>query len=88
MPVRFAFATRDEGQFRLPPLHIWNVRIGHPLRFGSLRAETAVDILNVTNHDADQALQPGANQIFSSLYGQSGVRQFPRAVQLSARLAF
>ena len=86
--IRFAYATRDEGQFTLPSLQIWNVRIGKGLRFGDRRLETALDVFNVTNQDAFHLLELGANQTFSPLYGQGRQRQAPRAAQLSFRFMF
>ena len=86
--IRFANQTRDDGQFKLPPMHIWNVRIGKDIRFGARRLEAAVDIFNVTNHDSFYLLEAGANQTFSPLYGQGRQRQTPRAAQISARFVF
>ena len=68
--IRFANQTRDEGQFTLPAMHIWNVRIGKDIRFGARRLEAALDVFNVTNHDAFYLLASGANQTFNPLYGQ------------------
>jgi hypothetical protein len=87
-PVRFAYPTRGQGQFTLPGLHLWNVRIARTFTLEKLRFDAALDVFNVANHDADQAFQPGANQQFSPFFGKGSTRQFPRAVQLSARLAF
>jgi hypothetical protein len=86
--IRFANATRDDGQFSLPAIHQLNVRIGKDIRFGSRRLETALDIFNVTNHDAFYLLEAGANQTFSPLFGQGRQRQVPRAAQISARVVF
>jgi hypothetical protein len=86
--IRFANATRDEGQFALPAIHIVNLRIGKDIRFGARRLETALDVFNVTNHDAFYLLEVGANQTFSPLFGQGRQRQTPRAAQISARLLF
>jgi hypothetical protein len=87
-PVRFAYPTRAEGQYRLRAMHLWNTRVGRNVALGGRRLEVAVDVLNVGNGAADQAIQPGGNQQFSPFYGIGAVRQFPRSVQLSARLAF
>ena len=86
--IRFANQTRDEGQFTLPAMHIWNVRIGKDIRVGARRLEAAVDMFNVTNHDAFYLLASGANQTFNPLYGQGAQRQTPRAAQISARYVF
>jgi hypothetical protein len=86
--IRFAYPTRDEGQSTLPSVHVWNLRIGRDIRFGARRLETALDIFNVTNHDAFYLLELGANQTFSPLFGQGRQRQTPRAAQISARYVF
>jgi hypothetical protein len=86
--IRFANQTRDEGQFTLPSMHIWNVRIGKDIRLGARRVEAAVDIFNLTSHDAFYLLEFGAHQTFSPLYGQGRQRQTPRAAQISARYVF
>jgi hypothetical protein len=87
-PVRFAFPTREEGQFRLPALHLWSLRAGRTFDLGGHRFGVALDLLNVTNHGADQAFQFGGNEEFSPSFRQGGNRQFPRAAQLSARWEF
>jgi hypothetical protein len=86
--IRFADQTRDNGQFTLPSVHIWNVRIGKGIGLGAHRLEAAVDVFNVTNHDAFYLLASGANQTFNPLYGQGSQRQTPRAAQISARYVF
>jgi carboxypeptidase family protein len=86
--IRFANQTRDEGQFTLPSVHTWNVRIGKDIRLGAHRVEAAVDVFNVTNHDAFYLLASGANQTFNPLYGQGSQRQAPRAAQISVRYVF
>ena len=86
-PIRFAYETRGDGQLELGALHIWNMRVGRWFLVGSAVIEAAIDVLNVTNHGADQAFQPGANQQFSPFFGAGIMRQFPRAVQLSVRIS-
>jgi hypothetical protein len=87
-PIRFANATRGDGQLRLPSLHIWNVRVGHRLSSARRPIEIALDVLNVINAGADQAFSPGANQQFSPVFGLGSTRQFPRAAELSFRVLF
>src|SRR5262249_7403909 len=53
-PIRFAYATREDGQFQLKAIQIWNLRVGRTFRMPRSRLETAVDVFNITNHDADQ----------------------------------
>jgi hypothetical protein len=86
--VRFKYPTREQGQLRLPPLVITNLRVGWARQVAGVRAGVAIDILNLLNNGSDQGFQLGANQEFSALYSQAGIRQFPRSVLLSARLWF
>ena len=86
--IRFANPTRDEGQFRLAGLHILNLRFGRDLQFGKYRLEPALEIFNVTNHDAFHSIEQGGAQTFSPLFGQGRQRQAPRAAQISARFVF
>ena len=86
--IRFAHPTRNDGQFRLPPIHILNLRIGRDIRMGERRLEPALEIFNVTNHDAFHLIEQGGSQTFGPLYGQGRQRQVPRAAQLSVRFVF
>src|SRR6185436_7145930 len=83
--IRFANATRDEGQFALPAMHLVNLRLGKDIRFGVRRLEAALDVFNVTNDDGFYLLQQGASQTFSPFFRQGGQRLAPRAAQISAR---
>ena len=87
-PIRFAYPTRGDGQFSLGALQIWSLRIGRTFTMRHGRLETAADVFNLTNHDADQALQIGGNQQYNPFFGTGMTRQFPRALQLSARFLF
>ena len=87
-PVQFAYPTREQGQFQLSALHLWNLRVGRMFEFGGQRFDIALDLLNATNNGADQTFQFGANEDFSPSFGQGGQRQFPRALQVSARWEF
>ena len=86
--IRFAHPTRDDAQFRVPSLHVWNVRIGRDFRFGARRLEPALEIFNLTNHDAFHLIEQGGNQTFSPLFGQGRQRQLARAAQISVRFVF
>jgi len=86
--IRFANATRDDGQFALPALHVWNLRVGKTIQFGARRLEAALDVFNLTNHDAFYLIEQGGNQTFSPLFGRGRQRQIPRAAQVSARFVF
>jgi hypothetical protein len=87
-PWKFAYPTRASGQFHLPSLHLWNVRVGRRFALAGKQFEMAVDVLNVANNGADQAFDFGGNERFSPSFGQGVNRQFPRAVQLSAHWDF
>jgi hypothetical protein len=86
--LRFAYPTRAEGQFTLGAFHLLNLRLSRAFSLGAQRLEVAVDLLNATNHGADQAFQDGANQLESPTFGKGANRQFPRSAALSARFAF
>jgi hypothetical protein len=86
--IRFAHPTRDHGQFTLPSLHILNLRFRRDFHFGKYRLEPALDVFNVTNHDAFHLIEQGGTQTFSPLYGQGRQRQTPRAAQISVRFVF
>ena len=94
--VRFAFPTRGEGQIKAPNLIFWNMRVGRELKVGTQRLVIGVDVLNVTNHGADQQFQTGGNQLYNTtnyaiapdgtFRGQT--RQAPRSAQISVRYVF
>lgn len=94
--IRFANATRGDGQIKAPNLIIWNVRAGKDFKVAAQHLNIAVDIINVLNHDADQQFQTGGNQLYNttnyaiapdgSFRGQT--RQPPRAAQISFRYMF
>jgi hypothetical protein len=86
--IRFAYPTRDQGQFTLPSLHIVNLRFRRDFHFGKYRLEPALEVFNVTNHDAFHLIEQGGGQTFSPLYRQGRQRQPPRAAQVSARFVF
>jgi hypothetical protein len=86
--IRFAYPTRAEGQLRLPDMHLLNVRAGRRFGVAGRRLDVWADVLNVTNAGADQAFPPTATQTYSPFFGQGTARQYPRAVKVSARLAF
>src|SRR4029453_14920825 len=86
--IRFAYPTRDQGQFRLASLHIVNLRFGRDFHFGKYPLAPSLEIFNVTNHDAFHLIEQGAAQTFSPLFGQGRQRQAPRAAQVSARFVF
>ena len=86
--VRFAYATRGEGQFKLESLQNLNLRLGYNLKVRGQKIETALDIFNVTNRGAYEQFLDGANQQYSPNYGLGRARQIPRVFQASFRYAF
>ena len=87
-PVRFAFATRSDGQFRLAPLHTLNARVGWTFGTQTRRLEVGLDVLNVTNGGADQAFRVDGNRLDSPWFGQGANRQFPRSAQVFTAIVF
>jgi len=86
--IRFVGNTRSDQQFRIPNLHVWNMRVGHRLKLGTHTLETAVDVYNLPNNGAAQYLFTGGNQTYNPFYKQGLLVQLPRAAQVSARFAF
>jgi hypothetical protein len=87
-PLRFAYPTRGDGQFRLPGIQVWNLRIGRAFLVNRHRMDVGADILNMTNHAGDQTVLFDANVRGSVFFGQGGARQFPRAVSVNAHYTF
>ncbi len=87
---RFAFPTRDEGQFKLPgaardqPAGRSRVR----LRAGPPPPAGLSTVFNVGNLGRFQGFLAGANQLFNVNYGKGGAVQQPVSAQLSARFSF
>src|SRR5262249_60501019 len=67
-PIRFAYATRGDGQFQMKAMQALNLRIGRTFVMARGRLETAADLFNRTNHDADQSVQSGTNQLYSPFF--------------------
>lgn len=87
--IRFVGTTRGDGQLKLPGYHRLNVRVGRNFSLPEgRRLETAVDLTNLTNDDADLFFQRGANQTYSPVYNTGRARQSPRAAQIYFRLVF
>ncbi|MGH9159492.1 MAG: hypothetical protein ACRD2X_05860, partial [Vicinamibacteraceae bacterium] len=85
---RFAYRTRGEGQLRTPALHVLNLRVGRRFSWGSRTIDTALDVFNVTNNDADSSFDIGANHTFNPAFGTTTFRQLPRSGQVVLRLSF
>lgn len=87
--IRFANATRGDGQLQLDALQNFNVRIGYDLKLPAARTiQLALDIFNMTNQGAYEQWESGANQQYSPNYGVGRALQFPRVFQISARFLF
>ncbi len=87
---RFAFSTRSDGQFSLPPRHYLNLRVGRMFPLGgNKRLEIDLDVFNVPNFSAFQAFLPGAQQLDEqATYGKGTNVQPPRTVQVGVRFGF
>ena len=86
---RFAFPTRDEGQFKLPALHVINLRVGRDFDLAQdRRLQLALDFFNVGNLGRFQGFLAGANQLFNANYGQGGSVQQPISAQFSVQFFF
>ena len=93
--VRFAYASRGEGQLQAPALAQWNARVGRRFALGNRKVDIALSLLNITNRDALQEFLGGHNQIGSPnfAYGPDGTfrgqnRQAARTAQLSLQFEF
>jgi hypothetical protein len=86
--LRFANATRSDGQLTTPALHVWNIRAGRRISYRRVAFDLALDLFNVVNSGADQQFQLGANQTYNPLYGTTTYRQLPRSAQAVIRASF
>jgi hypothetical protein len=93
--LRYAGATRGDGQLEADALQVLNLRFGKNLRFGAQKLELAFDIFNSLNGDTFQQFKSGGNQTYSANYGRAAdgtmvgqSRQFARAGQFSVRYVF
>ena len=68
--IRFANATRGEGQLQLKPRATIGLRVGRAFALGgSRRVEVTADVLNMLNQRCRPDFLGGANQQFSTNYG-------------------
>lgn len=87
--LRFANATRSDGQYQLPGLHYLNLRVGREFHLSAARRFAVnLDVFNVRNMAGFQGFLGGAHQLFSTNYGRGGEIQPPRSVQLELRAWF
>jgi len=86
--IRFAYATRGDGQLTTPPFHALNVRVGRRVAVARAKLDVSLDVFNVTNNGADMFFQPGGNQTYNVLFGTTTFRQLPRSAQIVLRASF
>jgi hypothetical protein len=88
--IRFAFATRGDGQFTLPGIHTWNIRGGYEFDVPGRRSriEVLADVFNVLNLGAFQGFLFGGNQLYSPNFAQGTNRQLPRSAVVAIRTSF
>jgi hypothetical protein len=86
--IRFASPTRGEGQFALKGMTSLNLTVAHEFNFAGYRLVASLSGFNLTNHDAPLQLASGANQQYSTVYGQGIIVQQPRAAQVLFRFFF
>ncbi len=76
--VRFAYASRGEGQLQAPTLAQWNARVGRRFALGNRRFEIALSLLNITNRDALQEYLGGKQSDRQSEFRVRARRHVPR----------
>jgi hypothetical protein len=87
--LRFAYATRGDGQFQLHDYHVLNLRLTKEVAMGGRRRLAVMaDVYNATNNAADQGLISQGNVLGSANFGVGSNRQVPRGAQLSVRFIF
>ena len=87
--IRFAYADRNEGQFRGDSVRQVNLRVGRIFRFQRYALELSGAMFNVTNEDSDQAFLPGqSNATFSPFFRAGTNKQEPRSAYVTTRLSF
>lgn len=87
--IRFAFATRGDGQVKAKARNEINVRFGRKFALGGQRRiEASVDIFNLTNAGSPERFRTDANQLYNPFYLGAQNLQPPRVAQVSARLNF
>jgi hypothetical protein len=86
--ARFAYGTRSDGQFELPPLQYVNLRVGKDFVVQKYRFGINFDAFNLPNLGKYQGFLSGANLLYSTNYGLGGEVQPPRSFQLELRFIF
>ena len=89
--IRFAYATRGEGQTKAPDVHALNAKIGRRFGLGANRnLELSANIFNVLNGgDYTEYARTGPNRLYNpATYLTYTNPQTPRALQLEAVFRF
>jgi len=88
--IRNAFATRGEGQVRLPAVGTLGVKIGKKIPLGGTReAEISGNIMNLFNADGYwQYNYNGASELFNPNYLQPRNQQYPLSFQMMFAFRF
>ncbi len=86
--LRFAGATRSDGQLTTPILQMWNARAGRRFSVHDMTFDASIDVFNITNNGADQMFQLSSNQTYNPLFGATQYKQLPRSAQFVIRFAF
>jgi hypothetical protein len=86
--IRFANATRGDGQARNDTARYLQVHIGRIFKHGVQELEPALNIFNVFNTGAYTQWNTGANQLYSPAYLSVFNRHPPRAFQITAAYRF
>ncbi len=86
--IRYAFATRGEGQVKADPRQELNLKFSKRLRVARYRGEVGIGLYNVTNHGTIERFASDAGQLYSPNYlGYEGF-QPPRSMDLVFKFTF
>ena len=81
--IRFANATRGEGQVLNEPIRILQVKVGKLFKFDRNQFEASLNVYNVLNSGANiQYRSPGGNQMYSPNFLQAFNKLPARGFQL------
>lgn len=87
--IRFANATRGDGQTTVPVVRTVNLKAGRIFSVGRIRLEAAINVFNVLNEGRFyQWDYQGADQMFSSYYQQKRNLQPARGAQATLGVKF
>ena len=89
--IRFAYATRGEGQVKAPDVHAFNVKVGRRFGLGAGRnLELSANVFNLLNAgDYTEYARTGPNRLYNPRTFLTYTNpQTPRALQLEAVMRF